>query len=264
MILGASELIVLNGNPIDNAKLLKSIAGSVEMMLDGDAWSNENGTWQKTARVLKELKYEYTIHPPAWDCNIAAGMYSLRRAAQDLNISALDVCTCVGARQIVFHTGYCDKNALFDKKLAQRHSMEALEEMISLAKPLGITVAVENIAPPSLALYTQDEYAHILDGVDETAQYLIDLGHANMNGWNIPKLIGQVSSRLCALHIHDNNGIIDQHLPIGHGTIPWEETFCEMEKLKLNCHFILEYAPGTDINYLCEGIDLLKARFKEF
>ena len=69
-----------------------------------------------------------------------------------------------------------------------------------------------------------DEYACALDGIDETVGYLIDVGHANINGWDVPTLIRRVAPRLYGLHIHDNNGNSDQHLPIGDGTMEWNQS----------------------------------------
>lgn len=261
MNLAASELILLNDDPIHNAKALSKIVPNVELMLDGDAWDDVPNAWMEKATALSRLPIRYTVHPPAWDHNIAAGLYSLRKTAQDLNRVALNVAARVGARQMVFHTGYCDANSRFSRKIAQRHSMEALFELIEVAKPLGITLAVENVAAPQNALYTQEEFSHILDGVDETAQYLIDIGHANFNGWDIPRLIEQLAPRICGLHIHDNNGRSDQHLPIFQGTVDWDRTFSAMDSLRPDCHFVLEYAPGTPLTLLKAGVDALSARF---
>ena len=263
MVLEASELILLNNEPIENAKKISAIVPAVEMMLDGDGWDDTENRWNEIAKKLADLHLHFTVHPPAWDHNVAAGLFSLRKTARTLNLSALEVAKIIGAKQIVFHTGYCDRGSNFSREIAQRHSKEALFELIDFAKPNGIRIAVENVAPPQNALYTQEEFVHILDGVDETAQYLLDLGHAHMNHWDLPWVIHQISSRLCGLHIHDNNGSSDQHLPIGCGTIEWEKVFAEMELLHNDCHFVLEYAPGTSLDELRKGVKLLTSRFQK-
>ena len=261
MIIEASELILLNHDPIENAKKIGAIVPAVEMMLDGDSWDDRDNSWEKIAANLSELNLHFTVHPPAWDHNVAAGLYSLRKTARDLNISALNVAKIIGAKQVVFHTGYCDSGSYFNRKTAQKHSLEALYELIEIAKPEGIRVAVENVAPPQKALYTQEEFVHILDEIDKTAQYLLDLGHAHMNHWNLPWVIRQIAPRLCGVHIHDNNGEGDQHLPIGRGTIEWEKVFQEMKKVRDDCHLVLEYAPGTSLAELKDGVNLLRNQF---
>lgn len=263
MELGASELIVLGDDPLDNAHRLHDIASGVELMLDSNSWDDANGNWLRQARRLQNSGISFTVHPPAWDCNIASAVFALRNAALDLNRRALDVCVAVGAKQMVFHPGYCDWPARFDRKQAQQYSRQALEELIPIAKAHGIVLGVENIASPSNALYTQEEYIHLLDDVDETAQYLLDLGHAHFNGWDIPTALDAIGPRLCGLHIHDNDGRGDQHLPIFAGTIPWEAVFHSMERLPHHCHFILEYAPGTPLDRLKEGVQILRERFPD-
>ena len=80
-----------------------------------------------------------------------------------------------------------------------------------------------------------------------------------MNGWNIPEVIDRTAGRLCALHLHDNDGTCDAHLPMGQGNIDWNRTFASMRQLPDSCVFIMEYQTGTDLEKLAEGRDMLLA-----
>ena len=50
-----------------------------------------------------------------------------------------------------------------------------------------------------------------------------------------------------AIHIHDNSGVADEHLPVGEGTIKWEGIFAAIKELSDHCQLILEYAPNYTI-----------------
>ena len=200
-----------------------------------------------------------SAHPPAWDVNPAAPLLALREAASFLNKKTLEFCVDMGIKQMVYHPGYYDRDSFFSLNRAKDHAYQLLDELIALAKPAGITLAFENIGGPAATLFTQEEFIHALDGIDPCAQLLLDVGHANMNGWNIPEDIDRTAGRLCALHQHDNDGTCDAHLPMGQGSIDWSRTFASMRQLPESCVFIMEYQTGTDLEKLAEGRDMLLA-----
>ena len=257
MRISASEFILFCNPPAENVQRLRQIVPEVELMLDGDAWDYEVEGWPEQAVALKNCGVPFTVHPPAWDVNAAAPIKALRDAAATLNKAAVSFCQAVGGTQIVYHPGYYDSDSFFSKTRAQGFCYAQLDELVSLCKPLGITIAFENIAPPSMALFTQEEYVHALDGVDPCVQYLLDVGHAHFNHWNIPEVIEQIGDRLCAFHLHDNNGNGDAHLPIGSGTIAWDPVFAVMRRLPKSVLYVMEYAAGTPLTHLEEGRDLL-------
>ena len=47
----------------------------------------------------------------------------------------------------------------------------------------------------------------------------IDFGHANTRGL-VPEFAA-IADRATHVHIHDNHGASDEHLPLGEGTVPW-------------------------------------------
>jgi len=64
--------------------------------------------------------------------------------------------------------------------------------------------------------------ARILNGIPSL--YLtLDLGHANLFGKNIEEFIEEFHKRLRHVHLHDNDGRRDLHLPMGTGNINWEK-----------------------------------------
>ena len=257
MRISASEFILFCNPPEENVARLRQIVPEVELMLDGDAWDYTEEGWPEQAAVLKGLGVPYTVHPPAWDVNPAAPIRALREAAATLNKAAVRFCHEVGGSQVVYHPGYYDGDSFFSKTRAQGFCYQLLDELIALAKPLGITLAFENIAPPSSALFTQEEYIHALDGIDPCVQFLLDIGHAHCNHWDIPAVIRAIGHRLCGFHLHDNNGSGDTHLPIGRGTVDWEPVFEAMRELPEDVVYVIEYASGTPLSVLEESKALL-------
>ncbi len=51
--------------------------------------------------------------------------------------------------------------------------------------------------------------------------YCLDVGHAHLTGQNLPETIRAMGDRLLCVHIHDNDGQKDNHLPPFQGNIDW-------------------------------------------
>ena len=255
--IAASELILLGNPTLQNINTLGSITNAVELMMDGDDWDHSNGNWEKKKEIIAKTNIPLSVHPSAWDVNVASPIQAVRDAAEWLNLEAVEFCHGIGAHQIVFHPGVIDRSAGFSKTKALDRSYQMLDKMIAACKPYGIKIAFENISGPSLALFTQEEYIHALDGIDDSVYYLIDIGHANYNGWNIPETIDSVADRLCGFHIHDNNGKADQHLPIYRGSADWDNIFASMRQLPEDVLYILEYSRQCTLSDLEKGRDIL-------
>ena len=86
----------------------------------------------------------------------------------------------------------------------------------------GQRFAIENMERKD-EIYSASDLLRIASGLDDKAGICLDTGHANMMRQDIPQFIVQCGEKLLATHIADNNGIDDQHLLPGFGSICWEE-----------------------------------------
>jgi len=78
--------------------------------------------------------------------------------------------------------------------------------------------------------------------VGHWASYGRGLQYNNLSHW-----IQTMGPYLRHLHIHDNDGIEDQHLGLGQGNIPWVELFSGLELLELSPSFTLEPHTKEDL-----------------
>jgi sugar phosphate isomerase/epimerase len=67
----------------------------------------------------------------------------------------------------------------------------------------------------------------------------LDTGHANLSG-DIYDLPRQIGGRLKVLHVHDNHGDRDDHLPPGRGRIDWAFLMQRLAEQKFEGPLILE------------------------
>lgn len=252
-----SDLALLSNDLFDNIdQLIKHGADKVELLMDGQEWNEMEDLFETLVPKLQSLPVDYTIHPPAWDINLTSENRATRETAFSEYKKAIEFAGMIGASHVVIHPGFCF-SPVFNKQTAQQRAAHYINELCQVAKPLNVKLAIENVGYNGSSLFTQEEYTNFLRDIDETAGFLIDTGHANLNNWDIPRLIKETKDRLLALHIHDNDGTGDDHLAIGEGTIDWKSVFTAINEYASHCELILEYAPNTPLEKLQPGKDLL-------
>jgi len=114
---------------------------------------------------------------------------------------------------------------------------------------------LENVGYHGTSLFNAEEYLGFVKKF-APAGYLIDLGHAHLNGWNPAALLEQPGPLLTGIHLRDNHGDDDRHLPVGEGNIPWPDLWPLLGSLADHRPLILEYAPGTPLTTLVAGCRL--------
>ncbi|MGN8683273.1 sugar phosphate isomerase/epimerase family protein [Gracilibacillus sp. HCP3S3_G5_1] len=252
-----SDLPLLNKGIIENVQqLIEYGADKIELMMDGDKWEEMEQLFEPLANQLKEFPVSYSIHPPAWDINLTSENRAIREASFNEYKKAIEFAAMISASDVVIHPGFCF-SPVFDKQLAQQRATQLIGELCKIAKPLDVRLAIENVGYRGSAIFTETEFVHFLDNFDRTAGYLIDIGHAQLDGWDIPSVVNAVKDRLIALHIHDNRGTADDHLPLGHGEMDWKKVLDIVKEHQIDCELILEYAPGTSLEVLRTGKELL-------
>lgn len=144
-----------------------------------------------------------------------------RIAAVDEVKRALDVAEAFPFRFAVQHLGVG-----FDEEWSM-HKVDAafssFDELRSFGRQRGVEVLVENIPNALSSAQKLREFftlTHLSLGV------CFDVGHANlMEG--VEAAFDLLEDRICSLHVHDNDGLLDKHLfPGVHegGTVDWKRT----------------------------------------
>jgi sugar phosphate isomerase/epimerase len=137
---------------------------------------------------------------------------------------AIDVAEDLPFQRMVVHMGGSRETADPKKRDA---AFSSLEHLILHARHVGVTITVENTTSEMGAP------AYLRAFVDETRlfglRFNFDIGHANLT--DIIPSSGHDSRILCAfeplrdslaaVHVHDNHGEKDEHLPPYEGSIDW-------------------------------------------
>ncbi|MBN2171403.1 MAG: sugar phosphate isomerase/epimerase [Candidatus Krumholzibacteriota bacterium] len=142
--------------------------------------------------------------------------------------AALELAPRFGVAQIVAHTAWDPDGYALEAEAWRERSARFWGPLGERAAALGCRFALENVFDRD-----PDALAALLDRLPETAFGVnLDLGHWHaysrtpLAGW-----LERLGGRLLSLHLHDNAGRSDQHLPLGRGSVPWEAVFAAVREL---------------------------------
>ena len=119
---------------------------------------------------------------------------------------------------------------------ASSFAKKSLSSIDRISAEYGVRIAVENMPSfPFMLGHTAEEMNDLI-GMTNLG-FCLDIGHANTTG-QIDELIKTFRDRLVNVHIHDNNGEMDEHLTLGEGNIDFKRI---IESLKgYTGNFIIE------------------------
>jgi len=165
----------------------------------------------------------FTVHLPFVDLNLASVVEAAWTTSLERMQRALEFAEAVEAQVGVLHTG----------QVPLRHPVlleaawERLERALERLGPPPVPVAVENLALDRHDLL--EEPAELVKLVEEAGQgfgYTLDLPHAYVQGGTEQiraylEAMQASQAPLLHLHLHDNLGDYDAHLPVGEGNLPY-------------------------------------------
>ena len=130
-------------------------------------------------------------------------------------------------------------------------SVESARRIVELGEKYGVKISFENLvsAPPWNKV---EEVARLVE--DSGASICLDAGHAHINGYDVAKIVEEYERYVSVIHLHDNSGSKDDHLPPGAGTIDWLRVFQALRGKDFMV--VLEVKCEVDI----EGVDACRNR----
>jgi len=131
------------------------------------------------------------------------------------------------------------------RKMILDNWIKSLREIISHSQRLGVQIMLENVPKSSSGIHKLDEFKYIIDNVQGLNVHL-DIPHAFTSGGMqaIIDYIRAFSKKIVHIHWHDNNGVYDEHLPIGEGLIDHNKVVKELKNINYNRTITLEVFTG--------------------
>jgi sugar phosphate isomerase/epimerase len=167
---------------------------------------------------------------------------SIRQASLEEILGALETAAELEAEKVVLHPSYIGGLASYVMEQAMALAMDTFDQVARRAAVLGVTVCVENMFPRYRPFVEPQDFAPIFKTFPQF-KLVLDIGHAHMDnpaGDRAAGFLTQFSDRLAHIHISDNHGRRDDHLPVGHGSVAFHTLIRSLCHLGYDGTFTLE------------------------
>lgn len=161
----------------------------------------------------------------AWYLPIGSPVKELRQAALTVAASYFEAFSVIGVPRVTIHAHWASAS-LFSTQDSLNWQIETLGEMIRRASGHGLQIMYE---PVGMMPETTENLDTLLKALPDLGFHL-DIGHFHLNQRQPADFIRHFAARLVHVHLHDNDGSRDQHLPPGIGSINWDETLTALKE----------------------------------
>ena len=205
--------------------------------------------------ILESYSLKYSIHAPFMDVNIASLQDQSRLNSIDQIKSSIDLANEINAEAVVVHPGLISflANKYFKKEVYE-FANQSIKEIGDYAKNLGVMATIENM--PN---FESMIYQNIVDLnqllVENEMHMTLDIGHANHVGYAPDEMI---FDSIKHVHVHDNLGDDDSHLPLGEGSIDLKYIINTLESKNYDGIYILEV---NDYDSIKKSYEYMKKNF---
>ncbi|MBC7080890.1 MAG: sugar phosphate isomerase/epimerase [Thermoplasmatales archaeon] len=178
---------------------------------------------KKVKKLLDEYSLEIVGHTPYY-LPFSSPIIAIRKSAIEEAKKCFFALSELGAKYVTIHASWPPH--LFNFEEGINLQMDTISILIDEAEKCGINLMYES------GIGEFDNYntvSRILNDFPKLYVHL-DTGHTFLYGRDICKFIRKLNKRIKHVHVHDNFGKEDLHLPIGVGKIKWEEVIKELKK----------------------------------
>lgn len=192
-----------------------------ELHLSADALDTlDTVLLQEFSGQLADHGLSCTIHAPFMDLNPGSIDRSVRETTRQRVEQTLECARVLKARVVVFHPGYSRLTYGSAVDLWVANTVAFWQQQSARIRQSGCQVALENIfeEEPGTLLQVLQQLDRSLFG------HCFDSGHFNMFAQvSLEAWFASLGGYIIESHLHDNHGLADEHLPLGEGTIDFQQ-----------------------------------------
>ena len=186
--------------------------------------------------VRGHLGASMAVHAPILDIHLGSLNRRVREAAIAEVKDSIDLAKELGASIVVVHGGVGiltmppgewskqvyspsrEERAMVEQQ--EMNLVQALKECADYAP--SMILAVENLVFPHEMYRSPEEMEELMYKVNRpNVGMTLDVGHAAASGYKASEYLHLLSDRIFHVHMHDNHGVIDEHLPLGEGILDY-------------------------------------------
>lgn len=189
------------------------------------------------ARNLAEKGLEVTLHGPFMDLSPGGVDAKIKAVTLERLSRTIEAAQVLRPKVIVFHPGYDKWRFDGDVRLWLESSLDTWRPLVEKAEAAGLTLALENVFEE-----TPESLHALLKKIDSPALgFCFDTGHHHVfSKVSLRTWAESLGPYLKEVHLHDNRGEKDEHLPPGEGTFDFQGFFTILRQLQLDPIYTIE------------------------
>jgi len=178
-----------------------------------------------------------SVHGPFMDLSPGAVDSKIAAATLDRFMQVMVFLEVLLPDVVVFHSGYEKWKYAGEVELWLGQSVKTWSAVMEKASRIGVKVAIENIVDTE-----PDNLCALVDRMaDPDFGLCLDVGHRELfSELSIGDWVDGMGGRILELHLHDNHGTGDDHLPIGDGRVDFGTLFDRLKALPIDPVYTLE------------------------
>ncbi len=191
----------------------------------------------ETARVIMDAGLKVTFHAPFMDLRPGALDDTIRKTSLDRIRMVFDLISYFRPLKIVCHPSFDDRYYVSCDDLWLENSVNFWHQLIPAAGDGGTIIALENVYEKEPRILRR-----LLEALaSEQVCFCFDAGHFNVfSRTPLRTWMEELGRYIGHLHLHDNFGKFDEHLPVGTATFPFDQLFTSLEALKVKPTITIE------------------------
>ena len=219
--------------------------GRAEILDDKERYYEE---YKEELKGILESR-DISLHGPFTDLAPASRDIKIRNVTKDRFTSAFSIAKQLNSKRIVYHTGHIPKT--YASKEWLDNSIEFWMDFTK-DKLEDMEIHIENVY--------EDDYALMYELVEAinhpNFSVCLDIGHVNANSTKtLESWINGLGKKIKHVHLHNNDGIYDNHFGLHKGTINMLRILETLKKTSPSASWTLEI---LDIADLIESVKFLE------
>jgi sugar phosphate isomerase/epimerase len=226
-----------------------------EIGLDGDAvYRFSRQDFLDRASFLHDKGLSCTLHAPFHDMLPGALDPQILKAVRDKLRRCFDLLEIFKPRSVVCHLGYLDCIHSYDPEQWLTTSLETWRELLAVASRHDTPIMFENTYETGPRIHKA-----VLEALDSPyAGFCLDVGHLlAFAHTELEEWLATLGQWLGQLHLHDNHGVRDDHLPVGKGDFDFPALFSYLKAGNIEPIITLEPRSENDLWDSLNALDRL-------
>jgi len=186
---------------------------------------------------LRERKIGAFCHLPFHGLHLSCPDPRVMTYSREVLLEGLEIGGILGCKVAVLHSGFSNHVRPNQTEGWKERLIGSLREVVQAAEEEEIVLAIENAYEPDAQVLEE-----VISAVNSPwLRFCVDLGHAACFSRMAPEeWILTFKERIISLHVHDNEGLEDEHLACGRGVVGYDQVFEACKEIDLSCNVTLE------------------------